>query len=323
MDLLSAEKQILVTGGAGFIGSHLVDRLLREGFKVICLDNFNDFYAPRIKRKNIDRHLSDQNFMLIEGDVRDRSLAGELFSNHRISIIVHLAARAGVRPSVEQPFLYEDVNVKGTLNLLECARNYQIENFIFGSSSSVYGLNPKVPFSEDDKVDFPISPYATTKKAAELFCRTYHHLYSIPITCLRFFTVYGPRQRPDMAIHKFTRLIYEDREIPVYGDGKSSRDYTYIGDIIEGIISVLERRNEFEIINLGNCFTIELEDLIILIEKNIGKKARVKWLPNQAGDVPTTCADISKAKELLGYNPRVNIEEGIRKFVEWFKLHEE
>ena len=312
-------SQILVTGGAGFIGSHLVDRLLNMGKKVICIDNFDPFYDPEIKKKNIEHNLENMNFTLINEDIRNKKKLEEIFEMHSIDKIVHLAARAGVRPSIRDPLLYEDVNIKGTLNLLELCKKYQIKNFIFGSSSSVYGINSKIPFSERDPINFPISPYATSKRACELFCFTYSHLYDLPITCLRFFTVYGPRQRPEMAIHKFTRLISQGKTIEMYGNGTSKRDYTYIDDIIIGIISALNKKFDFEIINLGNSETVELKYLISLIEKNLKKKAKIKQLPEQLGDVPITYADITKAKKLLNYKPKVKIEEGIEKFVRWYK----
>ena len=310
----------LVTGGAGFIGSHLVDRLLENGDKVICIDNFNHYYSPEIKRQNINKHLSNEdNFSLIEADIRNRKDLEKIFRANNIDKILHLSARAGVRPSISDPLLYEDVNVKGTLNLLELSKEHGIEDFIFGSSSSVYGNNEKIPFSEGDGVNRPISPYAASKRSCELFCYTYSHLYNIPISCLRFFTVYGPRQRPEMAINKFTRLIHQGKEIPMYGDGSSKRDYTYISDIIDGIVSALDKKFDFEIFNFGNSKTVELRYLISLIEKNLGKRAKIRQFPDQPGDVPITYADISKAKKLLGYNPKVRIEEGIKKFVEWYK----
>jgi len=312
-------SRVLVTGGAGFIGSHLVDRLLDIGKKVICIDNFDPFYDPEIKKKNIEHNLENKNLTLIKEDIRNKKKLEETFETYDIDKIVHLAARAGVRPSIRDPLLYEDINIKGTLNLLKLCKNHPVENFIFGSSSSVYGINSKVPFSEDDHVNFPISPYAASKRACELFCFTYSHLYDLPITCLRFFTVYGPRQRPEMAIHKFTRLIDRGVTIEMYGDGTSKRDYTYIDDITNGIISALNKKFDFEIINLGNSETVELRYLISLIEKNLGKKAKIKQLPEQLGDVPITYADITKAKKLLNYKPKVKIEEGIRRFIGWYK----
>lgn len=312
-------ENILITGGAGFIGSHLVKRLLARGNRVICVDNFDPFYPPEIKRKNTECILTNGRFVLVECDIRSKHDLGEIFHTHEIDSVIHLAARAGVRPSISDPLLYQDVNIGGTINLLELSKEYGIKNFIFGSSSSVYGASDKIPFREDDSLGQTVSPYAASKQAGELFCYTYHYLYHIPLTCLRFFTVYGPRQRPDMAIHKFTRLIDQGEEIPLYGDGSSQRDYTYISDIIEGIISALDEKLDFEIINLGNCETTELRCLVSLIEENLGKKAKVRELPVQPGDVPITCADISKAKRLLGYSPKVKTEEGIETFVRWYR----
>ncbi|MCC7203229.1 MAG: GDP-mannose 4,6-dehydratase [Nitrospirae bacterium] len=315
-------KNILITGGAGFIGSHLSEMLLKEGSRVICLDNFDTFYDPQIKRENIRTLHENRQFTLIEGDIRDLKLLADIFNANNIDVIVHIAARAGVRPSIKEPLLYYDVNERGTMNLLEMAKNHHIKKFIFASSSSVYGENKKVPFSEDDNVDFPISPYAATKKAGELISFTYHHLYGIPVCCLRFFTVYGPRQRPEMAIHKFTRLIYEGKEIPVYGDGTSRRDYTYIDDIIAGIMASLNTEFGYEIVNLGESKTIRLNELISLIEVNLKKKAVIEWLPEQPGDVPVTFADINKARKLLSYTPSVDIKEGVGRFAEWFLKRE-
>lgn len=311
-------ETVLITGGAGFIGSHLSERLLSEGRRVICLDNFDTFYDPRIKRENLSLSLKDDRFTLIEGDIRDLALLMRIFGRRKIDAVVHIAARAGVRPSIKEPILYYDVNVHGTMNLLEMAKEYPVKKFIFASSSSVYGENKKIPFSEEDNVDNPISPYAATKKAGELICYTYHHLYQIPVTCLRFFTVYGPRQRPDLAIHKFTRLIYEGKAVPVYGDGSSKRDYTYIDDIIDGVAASLRTELSYEIINLGESKTIGLLEMVSLLEERLQKKASIEWLPVQPGDVPITCANIAKARKLLGYNPRTDIVEGIGRFVEWF-----
>lgn len=312
----------LITGGAGFIGSHLSERLLSEGWRVVCLDNFDTFYDPQIKRNNISSALKENYFTLIEGDIRDKRLLDNIFNREKIDVVIHIAARAGVRPSIKEPALYYDVNVGGTLNLLEAVRGRNVKKFIFASSSSVYGENTKVPFSEEDNVDYPISPYAATKKAGELLCYTYYHLYRIPITCLRFFTVYGPRQRPEMAIHKFTRLIYEGKPVPVYGDGSSKRDYTFIEDIIEGVVKSIHSGSLYEIINLGESNTISLSDLIVLIENNLHKNAVIEKLPLQPGDVPITYADTGKARSLLGYNPKTNIKEGIRIFTEWFLKQE-
>lgn len=312
---------IIVTGSAGFIGSHVVDKLLGDGKRVVGVDNFDPFYDPSIKMRNMEHNTNHDGFVFYNADIRNKKQMGEVledFEENEISTVIHLAARAGVRPSIDDPLLYADVNINGTMNLLELCKEHDIENFVFGSSSSVYGINEKIPFSESDVVDRSISPYAASKKACELFCYTYHHLYDIRIACLRFFTVYGPRQRPEMAIHKFTRLIDHGKEIEMYGDGASRRDYTYISDIVEGIIATLDKKIGYEVINLGNSSVVELRYLIRLIEENLGKEARIKQLPDQPGDVPVTYADISKAKRLLGYNPRVGIEEGVERFVEWY-----
>lgn len=308
----------LVTGGAGFIGSHLCERLLNDGHEVICLDNFDPYYSPDIKRKNIEHLLDKPNFTLIEADIRNKKEMEKIFRTDVIDKVVHLAAKVGVRPSIQDPLSYEDVNIKGTLNLLELSKEHDIEHFIFGSSSSVYGISDKIPFSEDGPVK-PISPYAASKRAGELLCYSYSHLYDISISCLRFFTVYGPRQRPEMAIHKFTILIDQGKEVPMYGDGASKRDYTYITDTIDGTVDALNKKFDFEIFNLGNSKTVELRYLISLIEENLGKKAKIKQLPEQPGDVPITYADISKSKRLLGYSPNISIEEGVKRFVEWYR----
>jgi UDP-glucuronate 4-epimerase len=318
-ELSPSSESILVTGGAGFIGSHVVDRLLGDGRRVICIDNFDSFYDPLIKRRNVRNHLQQDTYELVEGDIRNRTDLEPIFRRGGVRQVLHLAARAGVRPSIQDPLLYEDVNVKGTLNLLELAKEHGVENFVFASSSSVYGINAKVPFSETDDVSLPISPYAATKRAGELLCYTYHHLYGIPISCLRFFTVYGPRQRPEMAIHMFARLIDEGGEVEMFGDGTSRRDYTFITDIVNGVISAMNQRLGYEIINLGNSKTIELKRLISLIETALGKKARVRNMPLQPGDVPITYADVATAQSLLGYDPKVDIEEGIENFVQWYR----
>jgi UDP-glucuronate 4-epimerase len=309
---------ILVTGAAGFIGSHLCERLLENGRTVVGVDNFDDFYDPDIKRRNISRCLEDKNFQLIEADIRDHKAIDQAVGAG-VNVIVHLAARAGVRPSIAQPVLYADVNINGTMVLLEAAKKYEIDKFIFASSSSVYGNNEKVPFSEADNVDFPISPYAATKKAGELICHTYHHLYGIAMTCLRFFTVYGPRQRPDLAIHKFARLIEEGQPIPVYGDGSMMRDFTYIDDILNGTVAAIEKCNGFNIYNLGESQPIALKDLISEIEKALGKKAAKEYLPPQPGDVERTYADVTKAAKDLGYQPSTSIQMGLAEFAIWLR----
>jgi UDP-glucuronate 4-epimerase len=308
----------LVTGAAGFIGSHLTERLLAQGCRVVGLDNFDDFYDPQIKRDNLRAAQSNESFELIEADIRNVDAVDKALADG-IDTIVHLAARAGVRPSIEQPVLYANVNINGTMVLLEAARKHNVRKFVFGSSSSVYGNNEKVPFSEDDNVDFPISPYAATKKACELICHTYHHLYDIDILCLRFFTVYGPRQRPDLAIHKFAKLIEQDKPIPIYGDGSMMRDFTYIDDIIDGITAAMDKCNGFDIYNLGESRPVSVNDLIAEIEKALGKKAVREYLPAQPGDVERTYADVSKAVNKLGYDPKTPIEDGLRRFVAWLR----
>ena len=310
--------KVLVTGAAGFIGSHLCERLLGEGRHVVGVDNFDDFYDPQIKRRNIADCLENENFELVEADIRDRAAMGESVGSG-IDVIVHLAARAGVRPSIAQPLLYADVNVNGTTVLLEAAKEQRIGKFIFASSSSVYGNNEKVPFSEDDNVDFPISPYAATKKAGELICHTYQHLYGMSVTCLRFFTVYGPRQRPDLAIHKFARLIEQGKPISIYGDGTMSRDFTYIDDIIDGTVAAIEKCDGFHIYNLGESRPITVNDLVAEIEKALGKEAIKEYVPPQPGDVERTYADVSKAAKELGYKPATIIDKGLAEFVDWLR----
>ncbi len=313
-------RNILITGGAGFIGSHLVDCLLNEGeWRITVVDNFNNFYSPALKHSNVQEHLKNPLYQLYDADICDLSKLRQIFSTANFDCIVHLAARAGVRPSIKEPLLYSEVNVQGTVNLLELAREFDVRQFVFASSSSVYGINTKVPFSEEDSIARPISPYASTKAAGELLCHTYSHIYNIRCVCLRFFTVYGARQRPDLAIHKFTRLISENKPITVFGDGTTRRDYTYIDDIIAGVRAAIDYdKSEYEIINLGESRTVELSELISLLEKALNKKAIIQRLPNQMGDVPQTFADVSKARQLLGYNPQTPIEIGITRFVEWF-----
>jgi UDP-glucuronate 4-epimerase len=314
-------QSILITGGAGFIGSHLVDRLLSEGdWQVSVVDDFNNFYEPAIKRENVEIHKKNPNYRLFEADIRDKPALDKVFESAHFQSIVHLAARAGVRPSLQQPLLYAETNINGTMNLLELAREHGTKQFVFGSSSSVYGINAKVPFNEDDPIRQPISPYAATKAGAELLCHTYSHLYGMRCVCLRFFTVYGPRQRPDLAIHKFARLISEGKPIPVFGDGTTRRDYTFIDDIIDGVRAAIDyTASDYEVINLGESRTVELRELIPLLEKELGTTAKIDRQPLQPGDVPQTFADITKARTLLGYNPQTQIEEGIHRFVEWFR----
>jgi len=299
---------------------------MREGHQVVCLDNFDDFYNPEIKRRNIQESIGEAQFELIEGDIRDTQVIARIFRGRTFDVVIHLAARAGVRPSIDYPKLYEEVNCQGTINLLDACREFQIKSFVFASSSSVYGGNSKVPFSEEDRVDTPISPYGATKKAGELFCHSYHRLFEINITCLRYFTVYGPRQRPDgprqrpeMAIHKFTRLIDGGEKVPMYGDGQSMRDYTYIDDIIDGTLGAISRNKGYEIYNLGESRTIRLTDLIQMLEEALGKTAIIEGCPEQRGDMSITYANIEKARRKLGYAPRVSMEEGIGRFVEWYR----
>jgi len=309
---------ILVTGGAGFIGSHVCEALLSQGEKVLCLDNFNDYYNPSFKQKNIQNSLKNPNFKLIKDDITDINALSNVFENNSIKKIIHLAAMAGVRNSIENPFIYEKINIGGTLNLLQLATKFQIENFVFGSSSSIYGLNSKLPFSEEDDTQNIISPYGATKRAAEILCQTYYNLHSLNSVCLRFFTVYGPRNRPDMAVYKFTKAIDSEKPIYVYGEG-TKRDYTYVADIVQGILAALKIRLGFEIINLGNSETVPINELISCIEENLGKKAIIEKKPLHAADAPATFADINKAKKLLEYNPKTNIAQGIKSFVEWYK----
>lgn len=315
-------KNFLITGGAGFIGSHLVDRLLATDVeRITVVDDFNDFYNPSIKRDNIREHVKDPRYSVHEVDIRDRAALEQVFDESNFDCVVHLAARAGVRPSLSEPQLYTETNINGTVNLLELARQHNIKQFIFGSSSSVYGINAKVPFSEDDPIRQPISPYAATKGAGELLCHTYSHLYGLRCVCLRFFTVYGPRQRPDLAIHKFAKLISQHKPIPVFGDGTTRRDYTYIDDIIDGVTAAIDYDpSNYEVINLGESRTVELRELISLLEKELDTHAIIERQPAQPGDVPQTFADVSKARALLNYQPKTQIEEGLRRFVEWFRM---
>ena len=310
----------LVTGGAGFIGSHVCERLLQDGQAVWAFDDLNDFYDPGIKRQNL-RNLQSlaKPFEFIHGDVTDRAALDEVFSSVKFDQIIHLAARAGVRPSIAEPALYQRVNVEGTVNVLEAARTYGVKKITIASSSSVYGMNAKVPFSEQDPIFLAISPYAASKLACEALGHVWHHLHGMDVAILRFFTVYGPRQRPDLAIYKFASLIAAGKPIPVFGDGNTARDYTYVADTLEGIIACTKREFGFEIFNLGESETVTLSRLIALLEGALGKKAILDWQPMQPGDVPITYADISKARARLGYHPRVKIEQGIPLFVEWFK----
>ena len=310
--------KVLITGAAGFIGSHLSERLLRDGLSVVGVDSFDAFYDPRVKRRNIAACLANPNFRLIEADIRDSAAMAQAITDDT-DVIVHLAARAGVRPSIAEPMLYADVNINGTMVLLELARQRNVGRFLFASSSSVYGNNRKVPFSEEDNVDFPISPYAATKKAGELICHTYHHLYGTALTCLRFFTVYGPRQRPDLAIHKFARLIEEGKPVPIYGDGTMMRDFTYIDDILNGVVAAMDRCSGYDIYNLGESQPISVNNLIAALEQALGKKAMRQYLPLQPGDVDRTYADVTRAETCLGYRPSTDIETGLARFVAWLR----
>ncbi|HWV38914.1 MAG TPA: NAD-dependent epimerase/dehydratase family protein [Vulgatibacter sp.] len=309
---------VLVTGGAGFIGSHLVDRLLADGERVTAVDDFDPFYDPAIKRRNVAPHLGHDRYALVEADIRDMEALRRLPGG--VDVIVHLAARAGVRPSIADPVGYQEVNVRGSQNVLELARERGVRQFVFASSSSVYGINPDVPWREDDHVLLPISPYASTKVSGELLGHVYSHLHGIRFVALRFFTVYGPRQRPDLAIHKFARLMREGRPIPVYGDGSSRRDYSFVDDIVEGIVrSIRYDRSAYEVINLGNDRTITLSELVALLEETLGVKARIERHPDQPGDVPQTWASMARATSLLGELPRTPFPEGLRRFAEWLR----
>lgn len=310
----------LVTGGAGFIGSHVCEALLRDGHRVWALDDLNDFYDPQIKRRNLaDIQALGKPFTFAPGDLTDAGAVNALFAATKFDQVIHLAARAGVRPSLAQPALYQRVNVEGTVNLLEAARKTGVKKLILASSSSVYGVNAKVPFSESDPVFSAISPYAASKLACEALGHTYHHVYGLDIVMLRFFTVYGPRQRPDLAIHKFTRLIDAGRPIPVFGDGSTARDHTFVTDILEGVLACTRQEFGFDIFNLGESQTVKLSELIALIEAALGKKAVIDRQPLQPGDVPLTFADIAKARARLGYRPKVKAADGIPLFVDWFR----
>jgi UDP-glucuronate 4-epimerase len=313
---------ILLTGGAGFIGSHLCDRLIRDEHKVTCLDNFHPSYSPETKRNNLSTIIDHANFTLVEGDIRNPDDLDKCFNGKNIDLVIHLAAMAGVRPSIENPMLYADVNITGTLQVLLACQRHRVKKLIFASSSSVYGNKEGGKFSETDKVDKPFSPYAATKRAGELICYNQSRLMDMSIICLRFFTVYGPRQRPDLAIHKFTQLLYEDKPIPVYGDGSTRRDYTYIDDTIDGVLKAIDYIKDLkgmEIFNLGESRTVKLSDMITELEKASGKQAVIDWQPMQSGDVGYTCADIEKSRGKLGYNPSWSFEQGIRSFIDWFE----
>lgn len=314
----------LITGGAGFIGSTLSEKLLELNNKVIAIDNFCDFYNHEIKENNVKELVKNKDFILYREDIRDRDAVKKIFDENKIDVVMNLAAMAGVRPSIENPILYQEVNCLGLQNILEEMRNHNVKNGVFASSSSVYGNCKEVPFREDMIVDYAISPYAATKKANEVMAHVYHKLFDMNIIMLRFFTVYGPKQRPDLAINKFTRFMLENKEIPMFGDGTTSRDYTYVDDIVDGIIKsceyTLKNRNVYEILNLGNSSPTTLKEMINIIGKTLNVKPKIKQLPMQPGDVDRTYADISKAKKLIGYEPKTTFEEGIKKFIEWYKV---
>ena len=320
-------KTYFITGGAGFIGSSLSENLLKEGNKVVIIDNFCDFYNPKIKENNIKKLVKNENFKLYKADIRDRQALKQIFEENKIDVVMHLAAMAGVRPSIENPVLYQEVNCMGTQNILEEMKEHNVKNLVMASSSSVYGNCKEVPFREDMVVDFAISPYAATKKANEVMTHVYHKLYDMNVIMLRFFTVYGPKQRPDLAINKFTRLMIEGKEIPMFGDGTTSRDYTYIDDIVDGIKKscyyVMYNNDVYEILNLGNSSPISLKEMIDVIGKVVGITPVIKQLPMQLGDVDKTYADISKARKLIGYNPKTSFKEGIQNFVNWYKENQE
>ena len=316
-------KTYLITGGAGFIGSSLTKRLLEEGNKVVTIDNFCNFYDPKIKENNVKEFEGNKDYKLYRNDIRDKDAIKKIFDENEVDVVMHLAAMAGVRPSIENPILYQEVNCMGTQNILEEMNAHNIKNLVMASSSSVYGNCKEVPFREDMIVDFAISPYAATKKANEVMTHVYHKLFDINVIMLRFFTVYGPKQRPDLAINKFTRLMLEDKEIPMFGDGTTSRDYTYIDDIVDGIKRSCEycmnNENVYEILNLGNSAPVSLKEMIQTIGKVVGKEPKINQLPMQPGDVERTFADVNKAHQLIGYEPRTSFEQGIKNFVEWYK----
>jgi UDP-glucuronate 4-epimerase len=323
--VIRQSTRILLTGGAGFIGSHVAEALLRRSVQLTIVDNLDDFYSPEWKRANLQELRSAGDFHFLLGDIADPEAMQEIMARARPEVLIHLAARAGVGPSLQQARLYERVNVAGTLNLLELCRAHGVHKVIFGSSSSVYGATSQSPFSEDQVELRPISPYAATKLAGELFCYTYAHLFSLPVICLRFFTVYGPRQRPDLAIHKFTALIEAGRPLPIYGDGSTGRDYTYVSDIVAGVVAAIDydpghsKAVPFEVFNLGNSHPVKLNELVDLLERATGKRALRDPKPLQPGDVPLTWADISKAERLLGYRPATLLAEGLLRFVEWYR----
>lgn len=311
--------KVLLTGGAGFIGSHLGSRLLREGHELQIIDDLNDYYALALKQKNLEEVQRHGSIEFHHVDIRDTARTGEIIKAYRPDVLVHLAARAGVRPSLEQPQLYEEVNMVGTVGLLEACRKEGVGKMVFASSSSIYGLANQVPFREDDYHNLPISPYAATKLAGEKICFTYSHLYGLPSVCLRFFTVYGPRQRPDLAIRKFIRMIDQGEAIPFFGDGTTGRDYTFVEDTVDGILRAIHHETPYDIFNLGNSSPVTLNEMVRTIEEKLGKKAVIRQLPDQPGDVPITYADITKARTVLGYNPATPFAEGVQRTVEWYR----
>lgn len=313
------DRTVLVTGGAGFIGSHLIDRLLLDEIPVVCVDNLNNFYSPTIKQLNQSAHLENELYTFKKGDIRNRSFLERVFDEYDIGIVVHLAAMAGVRPSLEDPMLYTDVNINGTQTLLEVMVHHAVDKFLFASSSSVYGNNEKVPFSEDDNVDYQVSPYGATKKMGEILCYNYHHLHGIPTSALRFFTVYGPRQRPEMAIHKFVRRIFNEEPIPFFGDGNTARDYTYIDDIVDGIVKAMQAEDEYMVYNLGNSEPVKLSELVDILGELTGKNPVINRQELPPGDVLQTFADIERAKKRLDYHPQIHIMEGLQKFIDWYR----
>ena len=315
--IIMSDRPILVTGAAGFIGSHLTQRLLAAGRRVVGVDNFCDFYDPADKRRNVGEVQPPGEVTIEEADIRDRCAMLEMFRRHRPDTVVHLAAMAGVRPSIKDPALYTQVNVNGTVHLLDAAAQTDVDKFVFASSSSVYGNNDKVPFAEDDRVGHPISPYAATKRAAELLCHSYAHLSALPVTCLRLFTVFGPRQRPDLAISKFLKLVRDDQPVPMFGDGSTSRDYTYVDDIVTGILAAMRREDDFAIYNLGGNAPITLRDMIGVIEEVVGKPAKIEQRPAQRGDVDRTWADLTKSQANLGYRPATSLADGIARQWAW------
>jgi UDP-glucuronate 4-epimerase len=314
-----SSRNYFITGAAGFIGSHLSDRLLSRGDTVVGLDNFDEYYDPAIKARNVASALTSDRYRLVRGDIRDEALVGELLHTHQPDVVVHLAARAGVRPSIVNPMSYISANIVGTSSLLQAAERCHIEHLVLASSSSVYGATSTPPFSEAEPADRPSSLYAATKRANEMAAYTYHHLYGTTISCLRFFTVYGPRQRPEMAIHKFTRLIDQGEQLPIFGNGSSLRDYTYIDDIVSGVVAAADRPNGFRIYNLGTTDTVRLTSLVAMISQRLGKRAILRNLPEQGGDVPFTHADISLAAAELDYQPTTDIELGLDRFIDWYR----